>query len=212
MPLQCQLDAFSSALSARMSLARQAQMASGLAALQKMAAAHPALGVGATAPEFTLPDANGHAISLATLRAKGPVVLNFFRGGWCPFCTLELRAWQAMLPRLTAANAAIAAITPQPATRLALIATANDLTYPLLSDKALAVAASFGLVHTIPPDLIDIYRLFGHDLPAMNADPTWRLPIPATYVIDQNGKITFAATNPNPSQRADPGVVMGVLG
>ncbi len=169
------------------------------------------LGVGAKAPDFDLPDATGTKVSLSTLLAKGPVVLAFYRGGWCPYCSTELRALQAKLPEIEAAGATLVAVSPQ--TPDASLSTAEklDLAFPVLSDGGNQVAESFGLVFTLPEALRDVYAGFGLDLPAANGDDTFTLPIPATYVIGVDGTIAWRFADADYTKRAEPDDVLAAL-
>lgn len=169
------------------------------------------LGVSATVPDFELPDATGTKVSLSSLLAEGPVVLAFYRGGWCPYCSLELRALQAELPGITAAGARLVAVSPQ--TPDASLSTAEKLAlaFPVLSDAGNAVAETFGLVFTLPEALRQVYIGFGLDLPAANGDDTFRLPIPATYVIRADGTVAWRFADPDYTKRAEPADVLAAL-
>jgi peroxiredoxin len=169
------------------------------------------LGVGATVPDFELPDANGTKVSLSALLAEGPVVLAFYRGGWCPYCSTELRALQAKLAEITAAGATLVAVSPQ--TPDASLSTAEklDLAFPVLSDAGNQVAESFGLVFSLPEALREVYTGFGLDLPAANGDDTFRLPIPATYVIRAEGTVAWRFADPDYTKRAEPADVLAAL-
>ena len=169
------------------------------------------LNVGAVAPDFSLPVATGAMISLSSLLIKGPVVLAFYRGGWCPYCSTELRALQAKLPEITAAGATLVAISPQTPDNSISTAEKFELAFPVLSDQGNAVAESFGLVFSLPESLRELYRGFGYDLPAVNGDATFRLPLPATYVIESNGVIAWRFADADYTKRAEPDDVIAIL-
>jgi peroxiredoxin len=169
------------------------------------------LNVGAVAPDFSLPVATGAMISLSSLLIKGPVVLAFYRGGWCPYCSTELRALQAKLPEITAAGATLVAISPQTPDNSISTAEKFQLAFPVLSDQGNVVAESFGLVFSLPESLRELYRGFGYDLPAVNGDATFRLPLPATYVIDSNGVIAWRFADADYTKRAEPDDVIAIL-
>ena len=169
------------------------------------------LNVGAVAPDFSLPVATGAMISLSSLLIKGPVVLAFYRGGWCPYCSTELRALQAKLPEITAAGATLVAISPQTPDNSISTAEKFELAFPVLSDQGNAVAESFGLVFSLPGSLRELYRGFGYDLPAVNGDATFRLPLPATYVIESNGVIAWRFADADYTKRAEPDDVIAIL-
>lgn len=169
------------------------------------------LGVGAKVPDFALPDATGTKVSLSSLLTEGPVVLAFYRGGWCPYCSTELRALQARLAEIAAAGATLVAVSPQ--TPDASLSTAEklDLAFPVLSDAGGEVAESFGLVFTLPEALREVYAGFGIDLPAANGDDTFRLPIPAAYVIRAEGTVAWRFADPDYTKRAEPDDVLAAL-
>ena len=169
------------------------------------------LNVGEIAPDFALPVAAGAMISLSSLLIKGPVVLAFYRGGWCPYCSTELRALQAKLPEITAAGATLVAISPQTPDNSISTAEKFQLAFPVLSDQGNVVAESFGLVFSLPESLRELYRGFGYDLPAVNGDATFRLPLPATYVIDSNGVIAWRFADADYTKRAEPDDVIAIL-
>lgn len=170
------------------------------------------LGVGAEVPDFELPDATGTKVSLSSLLAEGPVVLAFYRGGWCPYCSTELRALQARLAEITAAGATLVAVSPQTPDASLSSAEKLELAFPVLSDAGNAVAGSFGLVFTVPEALREVYARFGIDLPAANGDDTFRLPIPATYVIRADGTVAWRFADPDYTKRAEPDDVIAALG
>lgn len=169
------------------------------------------LNVGEIAPDFALPSATGAMISLSSLLIKGPVVLAFYRGGWCPYCSTELRALQAKLPEITAAGATLVAISPQTPDNSISTAEKFQLAFPVLSDQGNVVAESFGLVFSLPESLRELYRGFGYDLPAVNGDATFRLPLPATYVIDSNRVIAWRFADVDYTKRAEPDDVIAIL-
>lgn len=170
-----------------------------------------ALKAGDAAPDFSLPGVDGKAHHLSELLGSGPVVLSFYRGGWCPYCNLELRALQAVLPEITALGAALVAISPQTPDESLSTAEKNALAFPVLSDSGSAVAARFGIAFDLADELRAIYTGFGHGLPAINGTDDWRLPIPATYVIDQTGTIRFAYVDPDYRKRLEPAQIVATL-
>src|SRR6266404_8192805 len=144
-----------------------------------------ALKAGDRVPDFRLPDARGDYVRLCDLLAKGPVVLSFYRGGWCPYCNLELRALQKVLPQITALGAQLVAISSQTPDESLSTAEKNELAFPVLSDVGSATAKAFGIAFDLAEELRPIYARFGHALPDKNGDESRVLPIPATYVIDR---------------------------
>jgi peroxiredoxin len=150
------------------------------------------LPVGATAPEFTLNDASGRPVRVADLLAFGPLVLDFFRGRWCPYCMTELEAWRDLFPRLREAGALLAAISPQTTRQSDFMVGQHALPFPVLSDPGCAVAEKFGLAYSIPEYLREYYRSILVNIPFLNGDDSWRLVLPATYVLAKDGKVIYA--------------------
>lgn len=171
-----------------------------------------ALQAGMSAPAFALPGVDGTVARLADLLARGPVVVSFYRGGWCPYCNLELRALQAALPAIRAHGATLVAISPERPDASLSTAEKNALTFPVLSDRNSAVAESFGIAFDLAEELRPLYTRFGHPLPERNGDERWRLPIPATYVIDRDGTIAYAFIDTDYRRRLEPAEVVAVLG
>jgi peroxiredoxin len=166
---------------------------------------------GDTAPEFTLLDPGGKQVASRQLLARGPLVVSFYRGVWCPYCNLELQALQEALPEITARGASLVAISPQTAPNSRKSQRDNKLGFPILSDVRSEVANAFGIRFALPPDLIDVYAGFGNDLTKINDDPAWVLPMPARYVIGTDGIIAYSEVNPDYTQRPDPGELLPVL-
>lgn len=173
--------------------------------------ADSSFGVGAKVPDFSLPAATGTKVSLSSLLGEGPVVLAFYRGGWCPYCSIELRALQAKLPEITAAGATLVAVSPQTPDSSLSTAEKLELAFPVLSDEGNRVADSFGLVFTLPEALREVDAGFGLDLPAANGDDTFRLPIPATYVLRADGTVAWRFVDADYTKRAQPDDVLAAL-
>jgi peroxiredoxin len=166
---------------------------------------------GDKAPEFALKDPDGHLVSSAQLLAKGPLVISFYRGVWCPYCNLELQALQAASSEIEARGASVVAISPQTRPNSRKSQRHNKLTFPILSDEKSRVAAAFGLRFSLPDYLVELYKGFKNDLPAINDDPTWVLPMPARYVIGTDANIAYAEVNPDYTERPDPCELLPVL-
>lgn len=175
-------------------------------------AAQRSLKTGDNAPAFELPDADGRKASSAELLARGPLVVTFYRGFWCPYCNLELQAIQEALPDIVGRGAGVVAISPQTAANSRRSMRDNKLSFAILSDARNDVAAKFGLRFTLPDDLIALYRDgFKNDLAIVNGDDSWTLPMPARFVIDQSGTIAYAEVNPDYTRRPDPSELMPTL-
>lgn len=167
--------------------------------------------VGSLAPKFTLPNAVGERVSLDGLLEKGPVVISFYRGIWCPFCNLEQRALQRHLPRIAELGASLVAISGMTPDNSLSMVERLQLTYEVLTDAGLAVARSYGVVFELPEYLREIYERLGHPVTRFNGTSDQTLPIPATFVVDRARVIRFAYANPNYMYRADPADIIGVL-
>lgn len=167
-----------------------------------------ALKVGDTAPDFELSDAAGAQVRLSELLKIGPVVIAFYRGAWCPYCNLELKALQEMLPEFHAAGATLIAISPQTPDESLSIEEKHNLEFPVLSDGELAAITGFGLLHPVDDRTRGFYEKSGYDLVKSNGKVGWQLPLPATYVVGQDGTIAFAFVNADYKLRAEPADVL----
>lgn len=170
-----------------------------------------ALRAGDQAPDFALTNAHGGVVRLSHVLASGPVVLSFYRGGWCPYCNLELQALQKVLPEIRAAPATIIAVSPQTPDESLSTAEKNDLAFPVLSDLESRVAKSFGIAFDLADELRPIFTSFGQALPDRNGDNSWVLPLPATYIIDRDGIIAFAHVDINFRNRLEPDAITATL-
>jgi peroxiredoxin len=169
------------------------------------------LKVGDMIPNFILPNAFGQPIELQKLLASGPVVISFFRGSWCPFCNLELAALQEALPAIKTLGASLIAISPQTSRYTISTVEKHQLTYEVLSDRSNHVARKFGIVFQISEYLRPVLEEMGHVLPRHNGDESFELPIPATFVVSQEGKIIYAFVEPDYTKRLDPIEIVGIL-
>lgn len=170
-----------------------------------------ALKAGDLAPDFALSGVDGRTIRLSALLRDGPVVVSFYRGGWCPYCNLELRALQSVRLQVQALGAQLVAISPQTPDESLSTAEKNALAFPVLSDVGSHAARSFGIAFDLADELRPIYARFGHALPDRNGDDSWVLPIPATYVIAKGGRIVLAYVDTDYRNRLDPTEVVQAL-
>lgn len=210
--LSQQLEEYRAGWMLRVPADRRLAMERHIAHLSETGLGRDAKGVGDQAPEITLPDAHGQPFAVAALLAKGPVIVTFYRGGWCPYCNLELRAYQAVLPRIIAAGASLVAISPEKPDDSVSTTEKNALTFPVLSDVGQQVGKAFGLVYSFTDELRSVYDGFKLDIPDKNGAPDdWSLPLSATYVIGSHGLIQFADTSVDYRRRTDPLDVLQVL-
>jgi peroxiredoxin len=175
-----------------------------VAALKAQQLAAKALGIGVEAPAFELPDHDSKVISSTALLAKGRLVLCFIRGRWCPFCVGQMEAMNYIAAQIEAAGASLIAISPQTEKQAYFMHDQHKLAFPLLVDAHNAVARQFGLVYRVPEEQQNIYRRTFVNLPFVNGDDSWELPIPAAYVIDRDGTILFAGVDEDYRERPEP--------
>ena len=166
---------------------------------------------GDAAPDFTLPNVHGESRQLAELLKQGPVVLNFYRGGWCPFCNLEFKALSDILPEIQAKGASLIGISPEtPDASLSTIEK-HHLPFEVLCDQGNEIAEKYGLIMTIDEELRPLYEQWGIDVPAANGDDSFQLPLPATYVIKQDGTIHACYVNKDYTSRMEPADILQAL-
>jgi peroxiredoxin len=216
MALQDRLDAFKSDFIAGRWLRQPTKevldtMSRATAELIATGQAQRAKKAGDVAPEFILNDPNGRPVSSHELLTRGPLVISFYRGVWCPYCNLELQALQVALPAIAGRSASLVAISPQTAPNSRKSQRENKLDFPILSDVKSEVANAFGIRFALPDYLVELYKGFKNDLPVFNDDPSWVLPMPARYVIGTDGLIAYAEVNPDYTQRPDPSELLAVL-
>jgi peroxiredoxin len=162
------------------------------------------LHVGGKAPEFTLRDSTGRLVKSSDLLALGSLVISFFRGRWCPYCTTELEAWRDLYPIVRERKALLVAISPQTIRQSDFMQDQHSIPFPLLFDEGCKVGEQFGLAYTIPPFHQQHYRSVLVNLPFVNGDQSWKLILPATYVIDRDGTVLFAEAHADFRVRPEP--------
>ena len=173
--------------------------------------AERALKAGDRAPEFTLTDSDGNSVSSRELLTKGPLVLTFYRGVWCPYCNLELQALEEVVDDIKSRGATLLAVSPQNAVNSRKSQRQNKLSFPILTDQNGDLAEQFGLRWTLQPYLVDVFKMFQVELPVFHDDDKWTLPMPARYVIAQDGAIAYAEVNPDYTRRPEPSDLFPVL-
>lgn len=166
------------------------------------------LPVGAKAPDFALPDSTGRLVKSSDLLALGPLIISFFRGRWCPYCVTELEAWRDLYPIVRERKALLVAISPQTIRQSDFTQGQHEIPFPLLFDESCKVGEKFGLAYTLPPFHQQHYRSVLVNLPFVNGDQSWRLILPATYVIDRDGTVLFAEAHADFRVRPEPEEVL----
>ncbi len=170
-----------------------------------------ALLTGDKIPNFTLPNQHGVARRFNDYLARGPVVLNIYRGGWCPYCNLEMRALHQVLPEIKKRGAQLVAMSPETPEKAEQTSKRNEIDIDILSDSGNRVSAQLGLVFELPEELRPIYEKFGIDIPGYNGDRTFKLPVPATYIISRDGIIRHHFVNADYTDRLEPAEILAAL-
>jgi peroxiredoxin len=170
-----------------------------------------ALKVGDRVPDFMLPNADGKLVQSSQVFGKRPVVISFYRGMWCPYCSAELNALANVSPRLKEAGASIVAITPEIGGAAKKTKDERRLDFEILCDIDNGVAMEFGLMFRIPDDIQPAYLKIGKKLPLIYGNDSWMLPIPATYVVNKDGVVAHAYVNPDYRDRLDPEDLLPVV-
>lgn len=180
--------------------------------LKHAGAAEGSLKAGDPAPDFELPDQNDKVVRSADLVSRGSLVLCFIRGRWCPFCVGQMEAMNAIVPELEKLGASLVAISPQTVHQSFLMADQHKLTFPLLSDAGNQVARKFDLVYRVPEYQQEVYRRAMVNLPFVNGDDSWELPIPGTFILAQHSRenvhqaseVLYSSVNPDYMDRPEP--------
>lgn len=170
-----------------------------------------ALRAGSTMPDFALPNQHGQLKRLSDYLASAPVVLNIYRGGWCPYCNLEMKALHDALPEIEKRGAVLVGLAPEAQDKARASAEGNGLAIDILSDTGNRVAEQLGLAFELPEALRPIYQGLGIDIPDYNGDNTFKLPIPATYIVGRNRVIAFDFVNADYTRRLEPSDIVAKL-
>jgi peroxiredoxin len=182
----------------------------GIEEVRKSGVVEKALKVGDRAPDFTLPDATGKKVKLSELLAEGPVVLTWYRGGWCPYCNIALRGFHKSLPKIRAEKASLVAISPETPDNSMNTTEKNHLDFAVLSDRGNKAAHAYGVAYKVPGVIAN--QMKGRlDLAKHNGDDSGELPLGATYVIDREGIIRYAFVDADYRKRAEPTDVIAAL-
>ena len=170
-----------------------------------------ALKTGDRAPEFILPDADGHPVSSGMLLSKGPLVVTFYRGVWCPYCNFDLSALEEARSDIESRGASLVAISEQTAPNSRKSQRQNGLGFPILGDHGGEIAARYGVRWTLPDYLREVQKALGADLTQFNGEDSWTLPMPARYVVAQDGTIAYAEVNADYTRRPEPSAMYPIL-
>lgn len=165
------------------------------------------LQIGDAAPDFTLEDANGKWITLSEEWKKGPVILVFYRGGWCPFCNLQLKAYERIMGDIKSAGARLIAVSPQTPDNSLSQKEKQGLRYTVVSDRQNKAAERYNLKYTLPDFMHGMLSM----LPQINGDDSFELPVPATYVIDRNGRVIAGVADINHRTRMEPSEALEIV-
>lgn len=205
--LKAQLEAKAADSAKRFPAEMRSKFAQGVADVDALGLEKSALQVGDAAPDHELTDIDGNQVTLSSLWAEQPIVVTFYRGGWCPYCNLQLKAMQSSLDELSGAGAKMVAVSPELAEYGQQTRDANELEFTVLTDLHNELAQKFGIVFRLPDAILPIYknRL---KLGERNGDEQYSLPLAATYLIDTEGKIRYAFLNADYKKRAEPAEVI----
>lgn len=186
---------------------KQAIMLKSTSELKSQNLSEKALKTGQNLPPFTLTNMDGNAVSLEHFQSDF-LVISFYRGGWCPYCTLELKALQGILPELTALNGELIAISPETPDYSLTTSEKNELTFEVLSDIDNAYAKSLGLVFHLPEDLQGVYTDFSIEVDKHNGNNAFELPMPATYIVNQDRAVIYSFVPEDYTERLEPQIII----
>lgn len=209
--LKEEIAAYKAAIKDRVPGEVQATMRQATAELEASGIVNRALKSGDTVPDFNLPNQHGEPRRLSDYLADSLVVLNIYRGGWCPYCNMEMKALQAVQKEIEACGARLVGMAPETPDKTLSTAERNGISIDILSDAGNRVAEALGLVFELPRALRPIYEKFGIDIPAYNGDQSFKLPVPATYIIGQNRVIAYAFVNADYTERLEPSEIVAKL-
>jgi len=211
MDLRTQIERLSVEMKSKLPESASAVMTRALNELKASELDKTALKPGDKCPDFTLPNVHGLDVTLKHLLKHGPVVLVFYRGGWCPYCNLTLRALQQSLGEISEAGAQLVAVSPQKPDQSLSTVEKDQLSFEVLSDRHNNVAKSFGLVFKLSSDLISLYGELGIDLKMANGDEHNELPLAATYIVWTDGIIAHAFVDVDYKHRMEPNEIVAVV-
>ena len=169
------------------------------------------LKVGDTFPDFSLVNVHNKEMSLDLVSGSKATIISFYRGGWCPYCNIELKALQGALAEFKSKGASLVAITPETPDSSLTTSEKNELEFEVLSDINNDLAKQIGLVFQLPPALQSIYDKFGIDVAKHNKNESFELPMPATFVLNENNEIVYSFVNEDYTKRADIEAILAAL-
>lgn len=168
--------------------------------------------VGDLAPSFVLPDDKGNMVSSEVLLQRGPLIVSFYRGDWCVFCNLELRALQRSLAEFKKFGASLVGISPQSVAYSHMTSDRRNIQYQVLSDEGNRIADNYGLMFSMPQQMVNAYNSFGIDISKINGSSNnSQLPVPATFVVNTDGRIAYRFLDADYTRRAEPAEIIACL-
>jgi peroxiredoxin len=211
MSLNEHLDSLTARLRAMVPAERLAVIDLAAAQLSYSGLADRALKIGDLAPSFELPDGDGMLWRSDDLLLNGPLVIVFYRGRWCAYCNAQLAALQEVHPQIAEARASLIAISPQTQKHSYMTRDMHKLRFPVLSDQGNQVAKKFGLVYRLSPEMQAMYESIMTKLPGYNGDQSWELPLAATYIVQADGKISYARLDADWRHRPEPEEILRIV-
>ena len=209
--LKDEIDAYNVAKQEKVPAEILATMVEATEELKRSGIEDRALKTGDTMPDFELPNQHGERRRLSDYLGKSPVVLNIYRGGWCPYCNMEMKALHDALPAIESRGARLVGLAPETPDKAMSTAERHGIAIDILSDAGNKVAEQLGLVFELPQALRPLYEKFGTDLVAYNGDDSFKLPVPATYIIGQDGVIVYHFVNADYTVRLEPSEIVAKL-
>lgn len=182
----------------------------GIDSVDKSGVTKNAIQVGQKAPEFALTNAKGDTIKLSALLKNGPVILTWYRGGWCPYCNLTLHSLQENLPEFKKRGATLVALTPELPDNSLDTKEKNNLEFEVLSDINSVVGHKYGVIYKLTKEVAAYYKK-GFNLEKYNGEDSYTLPLAATYIINTDGTVTYAFLDADYRKRAEPAAILGAL-
>ncbi len=209
--VQSQLDAMNAKMSKMVSPATAKTFSDGIKSLKASGILERAIKKGDKAPDFELKNATGKKIELSNLLKKGPVVIIWYRGGWCPYCNIQLHDIQKYLPEIKSLNATLVAITPETPDNSINMLEKHKLQFEVLSDIDNKVAHKYKIVYKLSAPLLKEFKKFKIDVAKHNGNNKNELPLAVTYIINTDGIVSYSFINEDYKKRAEPSELISVL-